>query len=61
MIAANDRRKLLIAIKGVKAGGPSTISAQLSFSNGEAPGTTPGVLAGDIPADNSSTTTIRVK
>lgn len=61
MIAANDRRTLLIALKGVKAGGPSTISAQLTFSNGEAPGTAPGVLAGDNPADNSSTTTIRVK
>jgi hypothetical protein len=61
MIASNDSRTLLIAIRGIKIGGPSTISGQLSFSNGDAPGTTPGVLAGDNLADNSSTTTIKVQ
>lgn len=60
IIAANDARTLLIAIKGNKVGGPSTISGSLSFSNGNAPGTEPGTSPGDNPADNSSTSTIRV-
>ena len=60
MIAANDARTLLIAIKGNKMGGPLTISGQLSFSNGQAPGTASGILAGDTPLDNSSTTTVKV-
>ena len=60
MMAASDARTLLIAIRGKKAGGPSTISAQLTFSNGYPPGTEPGSLQGDNPADNSSTSTIRV-
>ena len=60
MIAAHDARTILIAMKGIKVGGPSTITGQLTFSNGESPGTAPGVLAGDNPADNSSTSTCRV-
>jgi hypothetical protein len=60
MIAANDSRTLLIALRGIKAGGPSTISCQLTFSDGNSPGTTPGTLKRDNPADNSSTTTIMV-
>src|SRR5262245_12663030 len=42
IIASRDRRTILIAIKGDNVGGPSTISGNLSFSNGEAPGTEPG-------------------
>jgi len=60
MIASNDARTILIALQGKKAGGPSTISGQLLFSNGEAPGTAPGTLAGEMTGDNSSTTTIKV-
>lgn len=60
MIAANDNRTLLIAIRGNDIGGPSTIAGQLSFSDGTAPGTAPGTLPGDITADNFSTSTIKV-
>jgi molybdopterin-binding protein len=60
MIAAFDARTLLIAIEGKAAGGPSTVAAQLSFSDGIAPGTAPGTLPGENPADNSSTSTIKV-
>jgi hypothetical protein len=60
MIASRDARTLLIAIKGNKTGGPSTIVGQLLFSNGIAPGTEPGSLQGDLPADNSSTSTCKV-
>ena len=60
LIAAHDARTLLIAIRGNKIGGPSTITGQLSFSNGQAPGTAPGTLPGDNPADNVSTTTCKV-
>ena len=60
MIAANDVRTLLIAIRGNKVGGPSTVAGQLSFSNGTPPGLAPGTLPGENPADNSSTTTIKV-
>lgn len=60
MIAANDSRTILIAIKGAKVGGPATITGQLSFSDGTAPGTATGVLNGDLPADNFSTTTCTV-
>jgi hypothetical protein len=61
MIAGSDSRTILIAMEGIKTGGPSTISAQLTFSNGESPGSAPGTLAGDNPADNSSTTTVKVQ
>lgn len=60
MIAASDARTLLIAIRGNKSGGPSTIACQLSFSDGNAPGAAPGTLQRENPADNSSTTTIMV-
>ncbi len=60
MIASNDARTLLIAVRGIKAGGPSTIAGQLTFSNGFTPGNVPGTLNGDSPADNSSTSTIKV-
>ena len=61
MIASNDARTILIALQGNNIGGPSTISGQLTFSNGESPGTAPGSLANDNPADNASTTTIKVQ
>jgi hypothetical protein len=61
MIAATDSRTLLIAIRGNKIGGPSTIIGQLSFSNGISPGTAPGNLPGDNPGDNSSTSTCKVE
>jgi hypothetical protein len=60
LIAANDARSLLIAIKGKKTGGPFTLSGQLSISNGMAPGTAPGSLEGDNPADNFSTSSCTV-
>jgi hypothetical protein len=60
MIAANDSRTILIAIEGIKIGGPSTITGQLSFSDGTSPGTTPGSLPRENPVDNSSTSTIKV-
>ena len=61
MIAATDARTLLIALQGKKTGGPSTVSGQLSFSDGKAPGTALGTLTGENPADNRSTSTIQVK
>lgn len=60
MIAATDNRNLLISIKGIKTGGPSTIIGQLLFSDGVAPGNAPGSLKNDLPGDNSSTTTCKV-
>ena len=60
MIAATDNRKILISLKAKEIGEPSTISGQLSFSNGVAPGTEPGSLQNDLPGDNNSTTTCKV-
>ena len=60
MIAANDARTILIAVKGNKIGGPSTLSGQLFFADGIQPGTDPGILTGDNPADNFSTSTCKV-
>ncbi len=60
MIAASDARTLLIAIEGVKVGGPLTIIGQLSFSNGIAPGTAAGTLPGNNPGDDSSVSTCKV-
>lgn len=60
LIATNDSRTLLIAIKGKNIGGPVTISGQLTFSNGVSPGTDPGSLKGDDPADNYSTSSCKV-
>jgi hypothetical protein len=57
----NQCRTLLIAAIGKQAGGPSTISGNLGFANGVEPGTiSGGPTKGDNPADNASTTTIKV-
>jgi hypothetical protein len=57
----NQCRTLLIAVKGKAVGGPSTISGYLGFSNGVAPGNASGgPTKGDNPADNASTTTIKI-
>ncbi len=56
----SSEHTILIAIRGVKMGGASTIIGQLSFSDGKAPGTGIGFLPGDDQSDNSSTTTIKV-
>jgi hypothetical protein len=60
MIAATDNRILLIALVANKIGGPLTISGEISFSNGNAPGTELGFLDGDLLGDNFSTTTCKV-
>ncbi len=60
-IAPFDARTLLIHLNGESLGGPSTLSASLLFANGMAPGTISGTAtAGDLPADNTSTTTCTV-
>ena len=60
-LPANGCRTILIAMHGKAIGGPSTISGNLTFSNGLAPGSAPGpATPGDNPADNASTSTIRV-
>ena len=60
MIAATDNRTILISLKAKEIGGLSTISGQLSFSNGVAPGTEPGSLHNDLAGDNNSTTACKV-
>lgn len=60
LIAPNDARTLLIALEGKHTGGPATISGQLFFSNGIVPGSDPGSLNGDKPADNFSTSSCKV-
>ena len=60
-IAPFDARTLLIKLKGKAVGGPSTISANMMFSNGIAPGFSSGIATdGDLTADNTSTTTCTV-
>lgn len=60
IIPTHTCRTILIAIKGEGVGGPSTISGNLLFSNGNAPGSTPGAATTrDNPADNSSTSTCK--
>lgn len=60
-IPRNECRTILIALKGKAVGGPSTISGNLTFSNGIAPGSEQGIaIPGDNPADNVSTSTIKV-
>lgn len=60
-LAAGDCRTLLIVLRGATVGGPSTVSGNLLFANGMAPGTTTaGPLPGDSPADNHSTSTVEV-
>ncbi|MBC7936592.1 MAG: T9SS type A sorting domain-containing protein [Rhizobacter sp.] len=60
IIPTNAARNIYIAITGIALGGPSTISGGLSFSNGVAPGTGFGSLAGDNPLDNTGVTAITV-
>jgi hypothetical protein len=60
MIAPTDGRVILIALKGEKVGGPNIITGQLSVADGIEPGMTPGVLQGDLTADNYSTTSCQV-
>jgi hypothetical protein len=60
MMAASTNRNILISIKGNKIGGPSTISGQITFSNGVAPGTGYGSLKYDLLGDNISSTTCKV-
>ena len=60
-IPATGCRTILILMKAKNIGGPSTISGNLNFSNGIAPGSMSGnATPGDNPADNSSTSTIKV-
>jgi hypothetical protein len=61
IIPENGSRTLLIAMLGKEVGGPSTISGNLTFSNGTPPGTVVGAaLVGDNVADNASTSSIKV-
>ena len=61
VILENESRIILIAIRGKSKGGPATITGNLNFSNGIAPGSAAGVAPqGDNFADNTSTSTIRV-
>ena len=54
-------RTILILMKGKNIGGRSTISGNMTFSSGIAPGSVSGsATAGDNPADNASTSTIQV-
>lgn len=60
-LAPGDCRTILIAMKGIAAGGPSTVSGNLLFANGTAPGNIRGAaLPGDVPEDNHSTSTVEV-
>ncbi len=60
-IPPQTTRTILIALQGVTIGGPSTISGNLFFSNGVAPGSASGpALTGDLTADNTSTSTVEV-
>ncbi len=61
MIPENASRTILIAMRAKDVGGPSTISGNLTFSDGKAPGLIVGTATiGDNVADNASTTTIKV-
>lgn len=61
IIPENTSRTILIAMKGVGIGGPSSIMGNVFFSNGIEPGILNGIATkGDNIADNSSTSTIRV-
>jgi hypothetical protein len=60
-VPPSSARTILIALQGTALGGPSTISGNLFFSNGVAPGSASGpALPGDLTADNTSTTTVEV-
>jgi hypothetical protein len=58
--AAGTCRTALIALQGTSAGGPSTISGQLTFANGTNCSVTGAATAGDLSADNTSTSSISV-
>ncbi len=61
IISENESRIILIAIRGKSKGGPGTITGNLNFSNGIAPGSAAGSAPlGDNIAANSSTSSIRV-
>jgi hypothetical protein len=61
VIPENGSRTILIAMNGKASGGPSTISGNLTFSNGVAPGSIMGSpTLGDNMADNNSTSSIIV-
>lgn len=59
VIGVGVQRQVFIKIRGVSAGGPSTINGSLLFSNGTSC-TLPGTLAGDNNADNTGTTSVTV-
>ena len=60
-IPPSTSRDILIAIQGNTIGGPQTVSGNLLFSNGVAPGSASGpATAGDVPGDNSSSSTVQV-
>ncbi len=60
VIPVGAQRQVFIKLQGHTAGGPSTVSGQLSFGPGTAVCTGLGSLSGDLPADNSSQSTITV-
>lgn len=60
-ISRIECRTILIAVRGIAVGGPSSIIGNMNFSNGIAPGSeSGGPTTGDFPADNSSSTSIKV-
>ncbi|MBC7936596.1 MAG: SprB repeat-containing protein [Rhizobacter sp.] len=61
VIPVGAARNIFIVINGTALGGPSSINAGLTFSNGIAPGTGFGSLAGDNPLDNTGLTSITVQ
>ncbi len=61
LIGSTDARTILIALKGIKVGGPAIINGQLFFADGNAPGSESGILSGDNPTDNNSSTSIQVR
>jgi hypothetical protein len=61
IIPQNASRTILIAMRAKAVGGPYTISGNLTFSDGKAPGLMVGTATvGDNIADNTSTTTVKV-
>lgn len=58
-IPSGTQRQVFIKVRGVSAGGPSTINASLLFSNGTSC-TIPGTQNGDNTADNIATTSLTV-
>jgi hypothetical protein len=60
VITPGTARSFNISINGDVLGGPLTCGSQLTFSNGVAPGSGPGTLAGNNTSDDASQTTITV-